>query len=105
MPNQQLSKDQPVNSYKIVTQKAEAYTPEWFLLKYLDPWAAEDMQLAIRKDFHWDLGDWGNSVVSYVTDQVLNWIKTYRIDLYNVLCTTEGKAWLRRNILKMMTQI
>jgi hypothetical protein len=30
--------------------------------------------------------------------QILEWFKKYRPDLYSVLATEEGVAWLRKNI-------
>jgi len=60
------------------------------------------MELAIQKNYEWDLSQHVDTIISYATDEILNWFKKYRPDLYEVLKTSEGKKWLKINIKTSM---
>jgi hypothetical protein len=71
---------------------------DWMALKFLEPWTPEDLALAIRSGVTFDLSPFLGIVEEVAILQILEWFKKYRPDLYAVLATEEGVAWLRKNI-------
>jgi len=89
----------PKNSYRVIAPPPlKAYSPEWFLDKYLAAWTSEDIHTAIKKNFKWDLSNWRDAIIDHVTGWFLDWAKTHRPDLYGSLSSTEGREWLKNNI-------
>ena len=102
MPNPQK---QPNSSYKLVAPPPlEAFTPEWAIFRFLEPWTPEDLELAIKKDLEIDLRAYMNMVVNYVCDELLKKFELYRSDLHSILSKRAGKEWLKRKIRQAMTQ-
>ncbi|MFN3330495.1 MAG: hypothetical protein ACK419_06180 [Pyrinomonadaceae bacterium] len=85
--------------------QVEPLTPEWACLKFLSDWTAEDIALAIKKDFEIDLAPFWTYVENIVIKEVLNWFRTYRPDLHGILATERGIEWLKKNIRKIATQM
>ena len=71
---------------------------DWMALKFLESWTPEDLALAIRSGATFDLAPFLGVVEEMAILQILEWFKKYRPDLYAVLATEEGVAWLRKNI-------
>ena len=84
------------------SSEPEPYTPQWFLFNFLKAWTPEDLKAAIEKNVQVDLSVFGDYVVDMVVREVLNWFKQYRPDLYQVLSTDEGIAWLKKNITRIL---
>jgi len=80
-------------------------TPEWAALKFLEDWTPSDIELAVKKNVEINLGPFWTYVENIVIQEVLNWFKTHRPDLHEVLATKEGMQWLKTNIRKMTTRI
>ena len=103
-----MTNDQQTNEYKVISApqkppEIKSFTPEWALYRYLEAWAPDVMELAIQKNYEWDLSQHVDTIINYATEQVLEWFKKYRPDLHEKLNTDEGKKWLRRNIKMAMT--
>jgi len=103
-----LAANHSTNEYKIISApkkppEIKSYTPEWALYRYLQAWKPDVMELAIQKNYEWDLSQHVDTIINYATDQILEWFKKYRLDLHEKLNTNEGKKWLRKNIKKAMT--
>jgi hypothetical protein len=78
-------------------------TPEWVLFSFLEEWTADDLEAAIRSGVQVDLSAASGYVEDLVVRKVLEWFYEYRPDLYRVLASDMGVAWLRlqiRSILK-----
>ena len=103
-----MTDSQATNEYKVVSApdkppELKSFTPEWALYRYLAAWTPEVMELAIKKNYEWDLSQHVDTIITYAADQVLEWFKKYRLDLHQKLNTEDGKRWLRRNIKMAMT--
>ena len=77
-------------------------TPEWFALKFLTDWTADDIRLAIKKNIVIDMTPFWGYVEDLIVNNILEWFKKYRPDLYDALNTEEGVGWLRMNIRRMI---
>ena len=93
------------------------FSDEWFVLKFLEGWTADDLRLAIEKDMDleelilkhpeeakpirliaegydpsgWSLGD------------ILYWFSVRRPDLYKVIVESErGVEWVKKHWMKRM---
>jgi len=93
------------NNYKVVAPSIPAYTAEWGLLKFLEPWNPEDMELAVKKDYPWDLSQHVDTIIGYAATELLKWFETYRPDLHRVLSTKEGLKYLKKQMKTALTPI
>ena len=91
------------NNYKIIAPSVERYSPEWGLLKFLKDWSPEDMELAVKKDYPWDLSDHVDTIIGYAANELLKWFETYRPDLHKVLSTKEGLKYLKKQMKTALT--
>jgi hypothetical protein len=103
-PSQRLSRADEARWVAVSPPKVEPLTPEWAALKFLEPWTADDLRLAIEKDVRVDLAPFWPFVEDTVVQYLVGWFKTYRPDLASVLETEEGRAWLKRN-LRTLTRL
>jgi len=78
--------------------RVEPLTLEWAALKFLEPWTADDLRLAVEKDVRVDLAPFWPFLEDAVVQHLVGWFKAYRPDLASVLETEEGRAWLKRNL-------
>ena len=97
--------EQRTNQYKVVSApvEPEAFTPEWALFSFLGEWTPEDMGIAIRKNIQVDFSGYIGSVVDYALGEILKKFEDFRPDLHKVLSSSEGKAWLKTQILQALT--
>ena len=107
MDNQPPKSTQSPNEYVVVAPPpVAAYSAEWAALSFLKRWTPEDIQIAIRKDIEVDLssfmGKFMKDMVCKIVDEVLNWFKVYRPDLYGALATKEGILWIEANVRRMV---
>ena len=103
-----MTGNQQTNTYKIISApqkppEIKSFTPEWALYRYLEAWTPDVMELAIQKNYEWDLSQHVDTIINYAAEQVLEWFQKYRPDLHEKLKTEDGKRWLRRNIKQSMT--
>ena len=83
--------------------KPEAFTPEWALFSVLSEWTPEDMGVAVHKNIQVDFSGYVGTVVDYAIGEILKKFETYRPDLHKVLASTEGKSWLKTQIMNALT--
>ena len=102
MPNQPNSP--PTNRYIIVKHPPESFTPEWALYHFLEAFTPEDMEIAIQKNFPWELTGYVDTIISYAAKELLKWIEEYRPDLHKVLSTPEGMRYLQWNMKQALIQ-
>jgi hypothetical protein len=104
MSNSPSNQSTPVNSYIIVKLPPEKFTPEWALYHFLNPFTPEDMEIAIKKEFPWELTGYVDTIINYASKELLKWIKDYRPDLHKVLSTPEGMRYLKWNMKQALIQ-
>lgn len=101
-PNQPTSK--PPDKYILVKPPPEKFTPEWALYRFLDGFTAEDMALAVKKNYPWDLSSYVDNIVGYAVDALLKWLEEYKPLHHKVLSTPEGRRYLAWNMKEALTQ-
>lgn len=87
--------------WTVVPPELKPYTPEWFLLNYLENWNDGDVGIAIKNDVRPDLSMYADLILDQTTDFFLNFLKTQRPDLTQIQ-TKDGREWIRR-IIKSAT--
>ncbi len=90
---------------------------EWFVLKFLEGWTADDIRLAIEKDVDLEelilehpeearplrLTSMGHDPSGWTLGDVLYWFSVRRPDLYTAIVESErGVEWVRRHWMKRM---
>lgn len=73
-------------------------TPQWVLMKFLENWTAADLYYIIKNDVTLNLKPFWSMIENAVVESILSMFKETRSDLYEVLNTSEGRAWLKKNI-------
>jgi len=76
----------------------QPFSFDWLALKFLESWTPDDLAMAIRSGAVLDLSLFIDLIEGIVVESVLNWFRERRPDLYAVLATEEGVAWLKRNV-------
>ena len=84
-----------LSSYIVVKPPPEKFTPEWALFKFLDGFTAEDMELAVKKNYPWDLSGYLEKIVDYAVEELLKWLAEYKPQHYKVLNNPEGRRYLK----------
>jgi len=84
--------------------KPEPFTADWFAYNFLKEWTSHDLAYAIQKDIQIDLSAIISMAEDIIVQQVLNWFKTYRPDLFSVLSSEEGVKWIKMNIRRGLTR-
>lgn len=101
-PNQPTSN--PPSKYILVKPPPEKFTGEWALYHFLVPFTSEDMEIAIKKSFPWELSGYVDTIIDYAMKELLKWIEQYRPDLHKVLNTEEGRRYLKWNMKEALTE-
>lgn len=83
------------------TSTLKPYSPEWFLVNYLENWSDEDLDVAIRNDVRPDLSTYADLILDQTTDFFLNLLRCQRPDLKHAQ-SREGREWIRK-IVKSAT--
>jgi hypothetical protein len=98
--------NQQPNKYVLVTpaKPPEKFTPEWALYHFLKDFTPEDMELAIRKNFPWDLSAYIDVVIDMAIKELLKMMEKWRPDLHKVLNTKEGQRYLKCKMKEALTQ-
>jgi hypothetical protein len=77
------------------------FSAEWAALRFLDPWDAGTLEMAIERDERIPLSSLITLAEDVIIEQLLDWFASRRPDLYEVLATERGVEWLRRNLRTM----
>jgi hypothetical protein len=93
----------PQAKYIIVKGPPEKFTPEWALYRFLDGFTAEDMTLAVKKNYPWDLSGYLNYIIDHARDELLKWLEEYKPEHFKVLNTPEGKRYLKCQMMEALT--
>jgi len=62
------------------------------------------MELAIRKNFPWDLSAYIDVVIDMAIKELLKMMEKWRPDLHKVLNTKEGQRYLKCKMKEALTQ-
>ena len=62
------------------------------------------MELAVKKNYPWDLSGYTEKIVDYAVEQLLKWLEEFKPGHYKVLNTPEGKRYLAWNMKEALTQ-
>lgn len=88
---------------KPVGKVEEPLTPKWLLMKFLENWTAKDLLLAIRSNYTLNLKPLWSSIEDFIVEEILNWFKSERPDLYEILSSEEGRLWLKKNLRSIIS--
>jgi len=93
------------------------FSDEWFVLKFLEGWTADDLRLAIEKDMDLEelilkhpeeakpikLMSEGHDPSGWSLGDILYWFSVRRPDLYKVIVESErGVEWVKKHWMKRM---
>ena len=72
------------------------------MYKFLAEWTPDDFKTIVEKDMDVDLSAFTEFIVATAVEKVLEWFKTYRPDLAQILETERGRAWLEKTVRRAL---
>ena len=101
MPKEKRQNLENSSNWRVVAvAEPRPLTPDWMLYQFLKPWTPKDIETAIRRKVTVDFSNLRNYIVNLATEKILEWFRTYRPDLAEILETEDGIEWLRMNVEK-----
>lgn len=100
-----MTEDQAPMNYTIVSENPQPYSTHWFLCNYFSDWTAQDIEIAVAKDFRFEILGCGNQILDHISNEFLKWAGEFRPEFVKPLSSWKGKKWLHKNIRNMISQL